>query len=155
MRYLGSLDEAEDAVQVAAIKIYLSGHTFRGESKPETWFHSILVNTCLNMLAHISSDICVSRIEQSECIEPIDECTPEATYAAKARSLELCAAIDGMPPNMRKTWELREYELLTYEEIAKKLGVRVGTVRSRLFRAREFLEKCAGHNSGAPPMYGL
>ena len=143
--------EVEDIAQEAFIKAYRSIGQFRGDSAFYTWLYRIAVNSAKNaLMASNRRPIPMSDLMKSDENEEgeawpvesaIDFQTPEALLA----SLQVCqtvdAAIQSLAEDLRTAIMLREIEGLTYEEIAEAINCPIGTVRSRIFRARETISK--------------
>jgi RNA polymerase sigma-70 factor (ECF subfamily) len=144
MRFVRDPGEAEDVTQEAFIKAYRALPNFRGESAFYTWLYRIGVNTAKNWLvAHGRRMPTVSDIANDES-EGIDEGgllrddeTPERVMMSKQIAATVNAAMDALPEDLRAAISLREIEGLSYEEIAQVMDCPIGTVRSRIFRARE------------------
>lgn len=145
-RFVRDSDEVQDVVQEAFIKAYRALPGFRGDSAFYTWLYRIAINTAKNYLVSRSRrppgvDI---EIEDAEYLESAgslrDNADPESLLATE----QLRAAVDGairrLPEDLRTALSLREYEGLSYEEIAEVMRCPVGTVRSRIFRAREAVD---------------
>jgi RNA polymerase sigma-70 factor (ECF subfamily) len=145
-RFVRDPDEVQDVVQEAFIKAYRALPGFRGDSAFYTWLYRIAINTAKNYLVSRSRrppgvDI---EIEDAEYLESAgslrDNADPESLLATE----QLRAAVDGairrLPEDLRTALSLREYEGLSYEEIAEVMRCPVGTVRSRIFRAREAVD---------------
>jgi len=136
--------EAEDVVQDAFIKAYHALPQFRGDSAFYTWLYRIGINTAKNYLvsqgrrAPTSTD---SDAEQAETFEDggqlRDINSPESLLATKQIAETVNAAMDALPDELRTAITLREIEGLSYDEIAEIMVCPIGTVRSRIFRARE------------------
>lgn len=136
--------EAEDVVQDAFIKAYHALPQFRGDSAFYTWLYRIGINTAKNYLvsqgrrAPTSTD---ADAEQAETFEDggqlRDINSPESLLATKQIAETVNAAMDALPDELRTAITLREIEGLSYDEIAEIMGCPIGTVRSRIFRARE------------------
>lgn len=136
--------EAEDVVQEAFIKAYRALPNFRGESAFYTWLYRIGVNTAKNHLvtqgrrAPTSTD---ADIEEAETYAEADGLrdinTPESLLASKQIVETVNSAVASLPEELRNAITLREIEGLSYEEIADAMSCPIGTVRSRIFRARE------------------
>lgn len=144
MRMVRDPAEAEDVTQEAFIKAYRALPNFRGESAFYTWLYRIGVNTAKNWLvAHGRRMPTVSEIgdEDSESIEDSgllrDDETPDRVLLSKQIGETVNAAMDALPEDLRTAISLREIEGLSYEEIAQVMDCPIGTVRSRIFRARE------------------
>lgn len=136
--------EAEDVVQEAFIKAYRALPQFRGDSAFYTWLYRIGINTAKNYLitqgrrAPTSTE---SDAEDAETFEDADGLrdinTPESLLATKQIARTVNTAMDTLPDELRVAITLREIEGLSYDEIAETMGCPIGTVRSRIFRARE------------------
>ena len=136
--------EAEDVAQDAFIKAYRAIPQFRGESAFYTWLYRIAVNTAKNHLVARRRRPSGSAQYENEDGETFDETdnlsdinTPEAAFASREIADTVNQAIDALPEELRTAIVLREIEGLSYEEIAQSMGCPIGTVRSRIFRARE------------------
>lgn len=136
--------EVEDVVQESFIKAYRALPNFRGDSAFYTWLYRIGINTAKNHLVamgrrpHVSNDI---EIEDAENFEDGDELrtvdTPESELMTKQIAQTVNAAMEALPEELKSAISLREIEGLSYEEIASIMDCPIGTVRSRIFRARE------------------
>jgi RNA polymerase sigma-70 factor (ECF subfamily) len=146
-RYISDPSEVLDVTQEAFIKAYKSLDNFRGDSSFYTWLYRIAVNTAKNHLISRGrrvpeSDFEISEIEQFISKKDVKEySTPERTLMYDEMEHMLFDIIDDLPSDLRTAIMLREMEGLTYEEISEIMGCPVGTVRSRIFRAREAIEK--------------
>lgn len=146
-RYISDPSEVLDVTQEAFIKAYKAIDHFRGESSFYTWLYRIAVNTAKNNLISKGrrvpeSDFEISEIEQFISKSNVREySTPERTLMYDEMEHMLFDIIDDLPSDLRTAIMLREIEGLTYEEIAEVMGCPVGTVRSRIFRAREAIER--------------
>ncbi|MFZ6874568.1 RNA polymerase sigma factor RpoE [Undibacterium sp. Di27W] len=136
--------EAEDVVQEAFIKAYRALPNFRGESAFYTWLYRIGVNTAKNHLvtqgrrAPTSTDADVDEAESFVDAEGLrDINTPESLLASKQIAETVNSAMSTLPEELRNAITLREIEGLSYDEIAEVMLCPIGTVRSRIFRARE------------------
>jgi len=136
--------EVEDVAQEAFIKAYRALPQFRGESAFYTWLYRIAVNTAKNHLVATRRRPSGGMHYESEDGETFDETdnlsdinTPEAAFASREIAETVNQAIDALPDELRTAIVLREIEGLSYEEIAQTMGCPIGTVRSRIFRARE------------------
>jgi RNA polymerase sigma-70 factor (ECF subfamily) len=121
-------------------------HQFRGDAQFYTWLYRIAVNTARRSLLDLKRNPTVSENFQGSDEEdetywrkadPISEETPESLLAAKEIAGVVNAALDDLPSDLRLAITLREIEGLSYEEIASTMDCPIGTVRSRIFRARE------------------
>jgi RNA polymerase sigma-70 factor (ECF subfamily) len=136
--------EIEDVVQESFIKAYRALPNFRGDSAFYTWLYRIGINTAKNYLVSmgrrpsVSTDI---EIEDAENFEDGNELrtmeTPESTLMTKEIAQTVNDSVENLPEDLRTAITLREIEGLSYEEIATIMGCPIGTVRSRIFRARE------------------
>ena len=146
-RYLRDQDEVQDVTQEAFIKAYRALPNFRGDSAFYTWLYRIAINTAKNHLVSKSrrppdTDIDVDDGEfQADSAVLRDDHTPEASLATSQMEKVIYKAIDDLPEELKVAVTLREFEGLSYEEIAEVMECPVGTVRSRIFRAREAIEK--------------
>lgn len=136
--------EAEDVTQEAFIKAYRALPNFRGESAFYTWLYRIGVNTAKNWLVANGRRMPTVSDITSEDGEGIDdggllrdEETPDRVLMSKQIGATVNAAMDELPEDLRTAIALREIDGLSYEEIARVMDCPIGTVRSRIFRARE------------------
>ena len=148
MRYVRNPTEAEDIAQDAFIKAYRALPRFRGDSAFYTWLYRIAINTAKNSLAarsrnpvHLDADGGDDDDRPGLEERMIDAATPEALALTEEIRATVTAAIDQLPDDLRTAIMLRELEGLSYEEIAKTMDCPVGTVRSRIFRAREAVDE--------------
>ena len=138
--------EAEDVVQETFIKAYRALRRFRGDSAFYTWLYRIGVNTAKNFLvlqARRTPTSTETDAEQAESFEDGEHLrdinTPESVLASKQIVQTVNAAMDALPVDLRTAIALREIEGLSYEEISEIMACPIGTVRSRIFRAREVI----------------
>src|SRR5262245_56806014 len=143
-RFIRDATEVEDVTQEAFVKAYRALPTFRGDSAFYTWLYRIGINTAKNYLvsmgrrAPTSSDIEAEDAEGYEGGELLrDINTPESVLLSKEIAATVNATIETLPEELRSAIQLRELEGMSYEEIAKLMDCPIGTVRSRIFRARE------------------
>ena len=136
--------EAEDVTQEAFIKAYRALPSFRGDSAFYTWLYRIGINTAKNFLvatgrrAPTSTEVDAEEAEGYESSELLHDInTPESLLLTKEIGTTVNAAIEALPEELRSAIQLRELEGMSYEEIAKLMDCPIGTVRSRIFRARE------------------
>jgi RNA polymerase sigma-70 factor (ECF subfamily) len=147
MRYMRNHAEAEDIAQEAFLKAYRAIHSFRGDSAFYTWIYRIAINTAKNALVAakrrpLDYDLDLQDPEQNERNGRLrDEATPESLLLTEEIRGTVDAAIGALPEDLRRAVVLREYEGLSYEEIAAVMKCPVGTVRSRIFRAREAIDR--------------
>lgn len=146
-RYVNNSGDAADVAQEAFIKAYRSLPTFRGESAFYTWLYRIAVNTAKNYLTAQGrrppdADVEASEAEYYEGADALHEqATPENLMLSDELKRQVRAALDSLPDDLRQAITLREIEGLSYEEIAVIMDCPVGTIRSRIFRAREVIDK--------------
>ena len=138
--------EAEDVVQETFIKAYRALRHFRGDSAFYTWLYRIGINTAKNFLATQGRRTPTSTEADAEHAEVFadgehlrDINTPESMLASKQIAQTVNAAMDALPMDLRTAIALREIEGLSYEEISDIMACPIGTVRSRIFRAREVI----------------
>ena len=146
-RYVRSLAEAEDVAQEAFIKAYRALPQFRGDSAFYTWLYRIAINTAKNAVASRERSPVVYDLDRGDRAEIYelqgrmkDGATPEALAMTEEIRSTVNAAIESLPEDLRTAIVLRELEGLSYEEIAAAMDCPVGTVRSRIFRAREAID---------------
>jgi len=147
-RMVRDVDLVQDIAQESFIRAYRALPQFRGDSAFYTWLYRIAVNTAKKALVEMKRDPLVtesalstghddddetSRVER----ELTDGATPEALLASKEIAETVNAAIEALSEDLRQAITLREIEGLSYEEIAEMMNCPIGTVRSRIFRARE------------------
>jgi len=146
-RFVHDSHEAEDVCQEAFIKAYRALPLFRGDSAFYTWLYRIAVNTAKNHLVSRNrrppaSDVEVEDAEQSEVGSILREIeNPESKLATVKLKLAIEQAIEELPEDLRTAFTLREFSGLSYEDITEVMDCPVGTVRSRIFRARESIDK--------------
>lgn len=146
-RMVRDTDLVQDIAQETFLRAYRALHQFRGEAQFYTWLYRIAVNTAKKALLDMKRNPVVteSALQASDDEdetsrpgnEPINEETPETVLAAQEIAAAVNAAMDALPEDLRQAVTLREIEGLSYEEIATAMGCPIGTVRSRIFRARE------------------
>jgi RNA polymerase sigma-70 factor (ECF subfamily) len=146
-RLLRDPTEAEDVAQEAFVKAYRALGSFRGDSAFYTWLYRIAVNTARNAIASkqrrpLDYEAELSESEQSNLASRLRHTdTPEATALSEEIRVTVNDAIEQLPEDLRTAIVLREVEGLSYEEIAAAMDCPVGTVRSRIFRAREAIDR--------------
>jgi RNA polymerase sigma-70 factor (ECF subfamily) len=148
MRYVRNPVEAEDVAQEAFIKAYRALPQFRGDSAFYTWLYRIAINTAKNALVSrdrspIDFDLDLQNPDESYEMHARlkDSATPEALALTEEIRAIVDSAIAALPEDLRTAIVLRELEGLSYEEIAATMECPVGTVRSRIFRAREAIDR--------------
>jgi RNA polymerase sigma-70 factor (ECF subfamily) len=146
-RFIRDADEVADVTQEAFIKAYKALPKFRGDSQFYTWLYRIAINTAKNHLVSksrrpVNTDIDVADAEQfANNDKLIDEATPENSIMTEELAATIKNALAALPEDLRTALTLREFEGMSYEDIAGVMDCPVGTVRSRIFRAREFLDE--------------
>jgi RNA polymerase sigma-70 factor (ECF subfamily) len=146
-RMVRDVDLVEDIAQESFIRAYRALHQFRGDAQFYTWLYRIAVNTAKKALLDLKHDPLVTEAalhpagDEDETFqpanEPIAEETPETVLAAREIAATVQAALEALPEDLRQAVTLREIEGLSYEDIAAVMNCPIGTVRSRIFRARE------------------
>jgi len=145
-RMVRDVDLVEDIAQETFIRAYRALHQFRGDAQFYTWLYRIAVNTAKKALLELKRDPTVSESflagdDEDETSwqknEPTSDETPESVLAAKEIAAVVNAAMEALPDDLRQAIALREIEGLSYDEIAAAMDCPIGTVRSRIFRARE------------------
>ena len=145
-RFIRDSDEVRDVVQEAFIKAYRALPKFRGDSQFYTWLYRIAVNTAKNYLVARSrrppsSDVDLDDAEYYSGSEQLkDTGTPENQLFRDQLEEVINQAIIELPEDLRTAVTLREYEGLSYEDIASVMNCPVGTIRSRIFRGRESID---------------
>ncbi len=147
-RFIHDPSEIEDVAQEAFIKAYRALPNFRGDSAFYTWLYRIAVNTAKNHLAAERRRPSGGPMLENEDGETFNETdnlsdidTPEAAFASREIAETVNRAIEELPEELRTAIVLREIEGLSYEEIAETMNCPIGTVRSRIFRAREAIAR--------------
>jgi RNA polymerase sigma-70 factor (ECF subfamily) len=145
-RYVRDPDEAMDVAQEAFLKAYRAIDRFRGDSAFYTWIYRIAINTAKNHLVATSrrppgDDIDAQEAEQYEGATGLREYdTPERLILKDEIQATIARAIDTLPDDLKTAITLRELEGMSYEEIAQTMECPIGTVRSRIFRARDAID---------------
>jgi RNA polymerase sigma-70 factor (ECF subfamily) len=146
MRYVHDPVEAQDVAQEAFLKAYRALPAFRGESAFYTWLYRIAINTAKNHLVAqqrrpVDYQLDMQDPEQYEIHSRLrDDATPERMALQEELRVTVERAIAELPDDLRTAIMLREIDGLSYEEIAAAMQCPVGTVRSRIFRAREAID---------------
>lgn len=147
-RMVRDVDLVPDIAQETFIRAYRAMPQFRGESAFYTWLYRIAVNTAKKALMELKRDPVVTESARASARDEDDETsrvenelsdgeTPDAVLASKQIAAAVNFAIEGLSDELRQAITLREIEGLSYEEIAEMMNCPIGTVRSRIFRARE------------------
>lgn len=136
-RLLGSPTEAEDAVQESFVSAWRKLPEFRGEARFGTWIHRIVTNRCLNVLRSRQPVTALDNVPEPQA--PEYQVSPPRTAEAHAAVADLSRAIEGLSPEQRVCWVLRELDGAPYESIAETVGISQEAVRGRVFRARRYL----------------
>ncbi|HEY1138795.1 MAG TPA: RNA polymerase sigma factor RpoE [Lysobacter sp.] len=145
-RYIADWSECQDVAQETFIRAYRALPNFRGDSQFYTWLHRIAVNTAKNHLVAQNrrpptDDVDAADAEQYDSgIRLRDTATPEHELLRQEIELTVMRAVEALPEELRMAINLREVEGLSYEEIAARMDCPIGTVRSRIFRAREAID---------------
>jgi RNA polymerase sigma-70 factor (ECF subfamily) len=146
-RYVPDWSECQDVAQEAFLRAYRALGSFRGDAQFYTWLHRIAVNTAKNHLVANgrrppTDDIDVADAEQFDSgVRLRDNDTPERELMRQQMEQTVMRAVEALPEELRTAITLREVEGLSYEEIAARMDCPIGTVRSRIFRAREAIEQ--------------
>lgn len=146
-RYIRNPAEAEDVAQEAFVKAWRALPAFRGDSAFYTWLYRIAINTAKNALVATGRRPVACDLDQPEGAPAqaqarlADTGTPEALVLTEEIRRNVNEAIRALPGDLRTAIMLRELEGLSYEEIAAEMDCPVGTVRSRIFRAREAIDQ--------------
>ena len=146
-RFVSDAAEAQDVAQEAFLKAYRALPSFRGESAFYTWLYRIAINTAKNALVSnrrrpVDFDLDLQDPEQYDRHAKLKEVdTPEGVLLTEEIRQVVERAMEQLPEDLRTAIVLREIEGLSYEEIAEAMDCPVGTVRSRIFRAREAIDK--------------
>ncbi len=145
-RMVRDVDLVEDIAQETFIRAYRALHQFRGDAQFYTWLYRIAVNTAKKSLLELKREPAVLQGSQNseeedetswQKSEPSTDETPETLLAAKEVAAVVNAAMDDLADELKEAIVLREIEGLSYEEISVAMDCPIGTVRSRIFRARE------------------
>lgn len=147
-KYVSDQADALDIAQEAFIKAYKAIGTFRGESSFYTWLYRIAVNCAKNYLessarSRNSVDVDAEDFASKDVHGAlISGETPDKIMESEELGRVIKKALADLSPDLSEAIILREIEGLSYDEIAERTGIPVGTVRSRIFRAREYIESC-------------
>jgi len=145
-RYVHDWSEAQDVAQETFLRAYRALGNFRGDAQFSTWLHRIAVNTAKNhLVAHKrrppGEDIDIDDAENFEsALRLRDNDTPERELMRQEMEQTVMRAVEALPEELRTAITLREVEGMSYEDIAQQMQCPIGTVRSRIFRAREAID---------------
>ncbi len=145
-RYISDWSECQDVGQETFIRAYRAIGNFRGDAQFYTWLHRIAVNTAKNHLVAQNrrpptDDIEVGDAEQYDTgIRLRDNDTPERELMRQQIEQTVMRVVEGLPQDLQDAITMREVEGLSYEEISQRMGCPIGTVRSRIFRARDAID---------------
>jgi RNA polymerase sigma-70 factor (ECF subfamily) len=149
-RMVRDVDLVEDIAQETFVRAYRALHQFRGDAQFYTWLYRIAVNTAKKFLLELKNDPTISENFRTtddddetswKKNEPTTDEGPDSILAAKEIAVVVNAAMDALPADLREAVMLREIEGMSYEDIAAAMDCPVGTVRSRIFRAREAISQ--------------
>jgi RNA polymerase sigma-70 factor (ECF subfamily) len=146
-RYVGDWAESQDVAQEAFVRAYRALGNFRGDSAFYTWLYKIATNTAKNWLVSQgrrppTDDVPVDdAVHLDAAIRLKDGSTPERELLRQEIEAAVTAAVDALPEELKVAITLREVDGLSYEEIAETMNCPIGTVRSRIFRAREAIDQ--------------
>ena len=146
-RYVSDWSECQDVAQDTFMRAYRALDGFRGDAQFYTWLHRIAVNTAKNHLVASnrrppSGDIDVADAEQFDSgMRLRDNDTPERELMRQEVEQTVLRAVQALPEELREAITLREVEGMSYEDIAERMDCPIGTVRSRIFRAREAIDE--------------
>ena len=149
-RFVKDPREVEDVAQEAFFKAYRALPLFRGDSAFYTWLYRIAVNTAKNYLVARNrrppaQDLEIDEVEPTETGSVLREIeSPEGSLSTSELKVAVEAALDSLPEELKTAFILREFSGLSYEDIAEVMDCPVGTVRSRIFRAREAIDSKIG-----------
>ncbi len=145
-KYVSDYADASDIAQETFIKAYKALPNFRGESSFYTWLYRIATNVAKTYLENIQKqrsqvDIDAEDFESKDTSGVMtDATTPDRILESEELKRVILKALSELPPELKEAFTLREVEGLSYEEISDKVQVPIGTVRSRIFRARQYIE---------------
>jgi RNA polymerase sigma-70 factor, ECF subfamily len=145
-RYIGDWSEAQDVAQEAFVRAYRALGNFRGESQFYTWLYKIATNTAKNYLVSQgrrppTDDVQIDdAVYMDAAVKLKDSSTPERELLRQEIERTVFETVEKLPEELRQAITLREVDGLSYEEIAEKMNCPIGTVRSRIFRARDAID---------------
>lgn len=145
-RYVSDWSEAQDVAQEAFVRAYRALGNFRGESAFYTWLYKIATNTAKNWLVSQgrrppTDDVQVDdAVHLDAAVKLKDSSTPERELLRQEIERTVFETVEALPDELRQAITLREVDGLSYEEISERMDCPIGTVRSRIFRAREAID---------------
>lgn len=144
LRLAGDESQAEDLTQETVLKAYRSWHQYKSGTNVRAWLLTILRHTFINQYRKAKRSghtVDVNEVEGFTVFHNVMDVDPEGSFFSRIVDDEVLRAIDRLPEEFRETLVLSDVEQMSYAEIAEITGVPVGTVKSRLFRARQALQK--------------
>lgn len=144
LRLAGDPARAEDLVQETMLKAYRAWHRYEKGTNARAWLLTILRHTFINLYRREKTrgpQVDVGEIEEHTIFRDVQDVDPEGRFFDQIVDDEVLAAVEALPDEFREAVILSDLEGLTYAEIAEVLGVPVGTVKSRLYRGRQALQK--------------
>lgn len=143
VRMLGDRGEAEDLAQDVFVKVFRALKDFQHEALFSTWLYRVTANSCLNRIQKRKQEKSMTSVLDDPEAHPDPAANPQRVLEEKQAKLLVEKAIQDLPSDQRVILILRDIEGLSYEDIAESLGIELGTVRSRLHRARlQIKNKC-------------
>ena len=152
LRMTGNVEDARDAMQDVFISALRALRSFRGDAQLSTWIHRVAVNASLDVLRKRKRHVAQPLEEAGE--RPSDDVGPEDAAARAARAVEVQRALQNVSEEHRAVLVLHDLQDLDYTETAAALDIPVGTVKSRLHRARIEMARLLGHLREAEPREG-
>ena len=142
LRMMGNREDALDCAQEAMLNAYRAFDRFRGDAHVKTWFLRIAHNACIDALRRRKGVVSLDSLRE-EGFDPPDTQTlsPYASLAQKERQEQLMQAVESLPEDQRAVLVLRDFQNLSYDEIGEALSLPLGTVKSRIKRAREKIKQ--------------
>ncbi len=144
LRLAGDEAQADDLTQETMLKAYRSWHQYKSGTNVRAWLLTILRHTFINeyrKAKRTGSTVDINEVEGYSVFKDVQDADPEGSFFSKIVDDEVIRAIDSLPDEFRETLVLSDVEQLSYAEIAEVTGVPIGTVKSRLFRARQALQR--------------
>lgn len=152
LRMTGNVEDARDTMQEVFISALRALRSFRGDAQLSTWIHRVAVNASLDMLRKRKRHVAHPLEEAGD--RPSDEVEPEEAAARAARAVEVQRALQNVSSDYRAVLVLHDLQDLDYAQTAAALDIPVGTVKSRLHRARAEMAAMLGHLRDAEPSEG-